>query len=51
MPEDICVYGDGSADFVRRGENGDKIEITELKTGEIELEILISDVWENVGLK
>ena len=35
--EDITVYGDGSADFVRRGENGDKIEIAELKHGEIDL--------------
>jgi len=37
-PKDICVYGDGTADFVRRAENGDKIEIVELKSGEIELE-------------
>ncbi len=43
-PEDICVYGDGTADFVRRAENGDKIEIVELKSGEIVLE-------EGTGLK
>jgi len=36
-PKDICVYGDGTADFTRRGENGDKIEIVELLSGEIEL--------------
>jgi len=38
LPEDICVYGDGTADFIRRGENGDKIEIAELKSGEIVLQ-------------
>ena len=35
--KDITIYGDGSAEFVRRGENGDKIEIVELSSGEIEL--------------
>ena len=38
LPEDITIYGDGTADFVRRGENGDKIEIVELSSGEIILE-------------
>ena len=50
-PEDICIYGNGTADFVRRGEKGDKIEIVDFSSGEIELEILIEDVWQTIKQK